>query len=102
MTKEVDTMNFRPGGDRLLVLLDEQTEMSEGGIHLPEIARGSSRRGTVVAVGPGRRCVENGLWSEIQFSVDDVVVLDPVGGIPLRLNGKDYLVVREAEVLGSL
>jgi len=69
------------------------------GIVLPESAALKLNEGRVVAVGKGKRTAE-GKFIPISLNVGDLVMLGEYGGNEVKLNGKDYLLVREEEVLG--
>ncbi len=92
-------MNFRPLGDRVLVLLSEVQERTESGLIIPQMAQEKSNRGTVVAVGPGR-VTEHGRLIEPHVKRGDVVLLPKYAGTEIELGGKKHLVLAEEEIIG--
>lgn len=87
---------FRPLGDRVLVMRLEDQEKTAGGIIIPDAAREKAQTGKVVAVGGGR--VDNsGKAIPMNVRVGDVVYYGKYAGTEAS---KDYLIVREDEILG--
>lgn len=89
--------NLQPMNDTILVERDQPKEESEGGIMLPESSKKQERTATVVAVGPGRY-LKSGKRAALPFSVGDKVLLAPLGS-EIHHEGKDYVLVREKDVL---
>ena len=92
-------MKFQPLGDRVLVepITDKATEA--GGIILPDSAQEKSQQGKIVVLGTGGKDSEG---NDITFSVkkNDVVLLPKYGGTELKLDGVEYQILREADILG--
>lgn len=91
-------MNLKPLGDRLVVLPSEQEEQTAAGIFLPETAKEKPQQGQVVAAGPGLR-KENGERIPLDVKVDDKVLYAKYAGTSIKLNGKEYLILKESDIL---
>lgn len=92
---------MRPLGDRVLVEMESAETESAGGIALPDISREKSRRGLIAAVGPGL-VLENGRQAEPQLSVGERVLVALHAGTEIEIDGAEYLIVREGDVLATL
>ena len=91
-------MNLKPLGDRLVVEPTEQQEQTASGIFLPETAKEKPQEGKVVAAGPGAR-KENGERIAMDVKVGDKVLYAKYSGTNVKLNGKEYLILKETDVL---
>lgn len=91
-------MNLKPLGDRLVVKPIEQEEVTSTGLYLPETAKEKPQQGKVVAVGPGAR-KENGERVAMDVSVEDTVLYAKYSGTNIKLDGKEYLILKESDVL---
>ena len=96
--KSVD-VGIRPLEDRVVVEPLEAEEKSAGGIYIPEAAKQKPQRGTVLAVGPGRR-TESGELIPVSVSAGDVVVYGRYAGN--EVNGRDLKVMRESDLLAKI
>jgi chaperonin GroES len=94
-------MNLQPLGDRLIVEVLEEEEVTIGGIVLPDTAKEKPQRGKVLAVGPGARD-ENGQYIPLDVAEGDEVIFSKYGGTEIRLGSDEMLILREADVLGKL
>jgi chaperonin GroES len=99
---EVERMNLKPLGDRLIVEPLEEEQTTIGGIVLPDTALEKPQRGNVVAAGPGSRSQETGEVIPMDVSEGDVVVFSKYGGTEIRIEGTDYLILRESDVLAKV
>ena len=94
------TTSLKPLGDRVVVepILDD---FSAGGIALPETAKEEPQRGVVLAVGPGQR---NGSGQRLKMDVvvGDKILFARYGGSSLKHEGKEYLILREDEILAII
>lgn len=95
-----NNVNLRPLDDRIIVKQLNPETVTKGGILLPDKAQKPVCRGTVVAVGPGKR-TENGVYIPVQVHVGDVVAF-AWAGAEITEGGEKYLVLREAEVLAVI
>jgi chaperonin GroES len=94
-------MNVKPLEDRVLVKPVEAETRTESGIYLPESSKERPVRGTVVAVGPGKR-LDNGKRGEMSIKKGDTIVYGKYAGSEIEIKGVDHLILRENEILGVL
>jgi chaperonin GroES len=99
---EGERMNLKPLGDRLIVEPLEEEQTTVGGIVLPDTALEKPQRGTVAAVGPGERSRETGEVIPMDVSEGDIVVFSKYGGTEIKVEGTDYLILRESDVLAKV
>ena len=92
-------MNVRPLRDRILVQRIEEPEQRVGGIIIPDTAKEKPQTAKVVAVGNGR-VNDKGEVVPLDVKVNDYVLLGKYAGADIKLDGAEYLIVREDEVLG--
>jgi chaperonin GroES len=91
-------MNLKPLGDRLVIKPVEQEDVTSSGIFLPETAKEKPQQGKVVAAGPGAR-KENGERIALDVQVDDTVLYAKYAGTSIKLDGQEYLILKETDVL---
>ncbi|ANE44648.1 MAG: chaperonin [Deinococcus sp.] len=90
---------LKPLGDRVLVEIVEDTETkTAGGLYVPDSAKEKSQRGRVVAVGNGK-VLENGTRMAVEVNVGDVVYFAKYGGTEVTLEGKNYSLLAERDIL---
>jgi chaperonin GroES len=92
-------MNVRPLRDRVLVKRVEETEQRVGGIIIPDTAKEKPQQAKVVAVGHGR-INDDGNTVPLDVKAEDVVLIGKYAGTEIKLDGEEYLIVREDEILG--
>ncbi len=92
-------MKIRPLNDRLLVKRLKEEEMTAGGIIIPDSAKEKPAEGEVVAAGPGK-VADNGERVALQVKEGDMVLFSKYGGTDVRLDGEDFLIMREDDILG--
>jgi chaperonin GroES len=90
---------MRPLRDRILVERIEEQEQRIGGIIVPDTAKEKPQQGRVVAVGKGR-INDKGEVFPLDVKVGDTVLFGKYGGTEVKIDGKEYLILREDEVLG--
>jgi len=90
-------MNLKPLGDRVILKVMESEEKTKTGIYLPDTAKEKPQQGKVVAVGPGR--IEDGKTIPMSVSVDDVVLFAKYAGTEVKVDGEEYLIVKESDIL---
>jgi len=90
--------SIKPLSDRVLVQPDAAEEKTESGIIIPDTAKEKPQRGTVVAAGPGK--VENGTKIDISVKKGDKILYGKYSGTELSLDGEEYLIMRESDILG--
>jgi chaperonin GroES len=94
-------MKMRPLRDRILVERIEEGEQRVGGIIIPDTAKEKPQQGRVVAVGKGR-VNDKGDVFPLDVKAGDTVLFGKYSGTDIKIDGKEYLIVREDEVLGVL
>ena len=92
-------MTFRPLYDRIVVKRIEETQKTHGGLHIPDSAQEKPQEGEVTAVGKGKR-LDDGKLMALDVKVGDRILLGKYSGSEIKLDGQEYLIVREDEVLG--
>lgn len=91
--------SIRPLRDRLLVERIEEPEQRVGGIIVPDTAKEKPQQGRVVAVGKGR-VNEKGEVFPLDVKAGETVLFGKYAGVEVKLDGTEYLILREDEVLG--
>ena len=94
-------MNVRPLRDRVLVKRVDEGEQKVGGIIVPDTAKEKPQRAEVVAVGSGR-ILENGTRVPLTVKAGDTVLVGKWSGTDVKIDGTEYLIVKEDEILGIL
>ena len=94
-------MNIRPLHDRIVVKRLEDTEDKIGGLFIPDSAKEKPQQGEVVAVGNGKRG-DDGKLIALDVKAGDRILFGKYSGSDIKLDGTEYLIMREDEVLGIL
>src|ERR1044071_5134456 len=95
-------MNIRPLYDRIVVKrIDAAEEKTHGGLYIPDSAKEKPQEGEVVAVGKGKR-LEDGKVIPLDVQAGDRILFGKYSGSDIKLDGDEYLIMREDEVLGIL
>ena len=94
-------MNIQPLGDRVIVEPLEAEEKTSGGIVLPDSAKEKPQKGKVVATGKGR-VTEDGKVLPLEVKSGDSILFGKYSGTELKLEGEEFLMMREEDVLGVL
>ena len=94
-------MNVRPLHDRLLVRRIEEKETVKGGIIIPDTAKEKPQEGEVIAVGNGK-LLENGSKVPLDVKAGDRILFGKYSGTDIRIDGQEYLILREDEVLAII
>ncbi len=92
-------MDFKPLYDRILIDPLKQDEKTAGGIIIPDTAKEKPVEGKVIAVGEGYRS-DNGSITTLKVKVGDNVVYGKWSGTEIKLDNKDYIIIKESDVLG--
>ncbi|MFN7876309.1 MAG: co-chaperone GroES [Pirellula sp.] len=100
-TKEKSKVKLVPLGDRIVVQREESQERTSGGIFLPDSAKDKPTRGKIVSVGDGR-VLENGSRSTLQVKVGDLVLFTSYAGENIEVDGEEYLLMNESEILAVI
>lgn len=93
--------NVRPLGDRVIVKRLEEGEQKVGGIIVPDTAKEKPQQAEVVAAGSGR-ILENGDRVPLAVKAGDKVLVGKWSGTDVKIDGVDYLILKEDEILGIL
>ena len=94
-------MNFRPLHDRILIKRIEEKETVKGGIIIPDSAKEKPQEGEVVAVGHGKKN-EEGKVISMDVKAGDRILFGKFSGSEIKIDGQEYLILREEEVLGII
>ncbi len=94
-------MNLQPLGDRLIVEVLEEEEVTTSGIVLPDTAKEKPQRGRVLAVGPGPRD-EDGEYIKMDLEEGDEIIFSKYGGTEIKVAADEYLILRESDVLAKV
>ena len=89
-------VNIKPLADRVLVQPMEAESKTASGLIIPDTAKEKPQKGTVVAVGPGTKD------EEMQVKVGDVVLYGKYSGTELNVDGADYLMMRQSDILAVI
>ncbi|MCL2140848.1 MAG: co-chaperone GroES [Dehalococcoidia bacterium] len=91
---------IQPLGERILVKPIAREEISRGGIVLPDTVKEKPQEGEVIAVGEGKRN-EKGERISMDVKVGDVIIYAKYGGTEIKIEGDDYIILRESDVLAK-
>ena len=94
-------MNVRPLHDRIIIQRLEEGEQRVGGIIIPDTAKEKPQQGKVIAAGTGK-VKDDGTRQALDVKAGDRILFGKYSGQEIKLDGEDYLIMREDEVLGVL
>lgn len=92
--------SIKPLGDRVLVKADVAEEKTSSGIIIPDTAKEKPQQGEVIAVGAGK--VENGTKIDMSVKPGDKVLYGKYAGTEVTLDGEEYLIMRESDIMGII
>jgi chaperonin GroES len=92
-------INIRPLHDRVVVKRIEEGEQVRGGIIIPDTAKEKPQQGEVIAAGSGK-VLENGTRVALDVKVGDRILFGKYSGSEIKLDGNEYLIMKEDEILG--
>jgi len=92
---------IHPVGDRVVVKPAAREEVTKSGIVIPDTAKEKPQEGTVIAIGSGR-LLDNGDRSPIDVREGDRVLYAKYGGTEFKLEGEEYLVLKESDILAVI
>ena len=92
---------FRPLHDRVVVKRVEEETKTRGGIIIPDTAKEKPMQGEVIAVGPGARN-EKGELQALDVKVGDRILFGKWSGTEIKLDGVEYLIMKESDIMGIL
>lgn len=90
------TINIKPLGDRVLVEPQEAEVKTSGGIFIPDSAQEKPQKGKIIAVGSGTKDVE------MEVKAGDIVLYGKYAGTELQFDGKDFLIMRQSDILAVI
>jgi chaperonin GroES len=93
-------MDLKPLGDRVIVEVLEEEEVTYSGIVLPDTAKEKPQRGKVLATGPGR--YEDGKLVPLDVKDGDEIIFSKYGGTEVKDAGDEYLILRESDILAKV
>ena len=94
-------MKIRPLYDRIVVTRIEEKVQMQGGLYIPDSAKEKPQEGEVVSVGKGKR-LEDGKLVPLDVQVGDRILFGKYSGSDIKLDGEEYMIMREDEILGIL
>ena len=92
---------IRPLQDRVIVKRVKEEEKTKGGIIIPDSAKEKPQEGEVVAVGTGKR-LDDGKIAPLELVVGDRILFGKYSGSDIKVEGVEYMIMREDEVLGVI
>jgi len=92
-------INIRPLHDRVVVKRIDEGEQVRGGIIIPDTAKEKPQQGEVIAAGSGK-VLENGTRVALDVKVGDRILFGKYSGSEIKLDGNEYLIMKEDEILG--
>jgi chaperonin GroES len=99
-TKSAAALKVSPLADRVVVKALEETESMRGGLYIPDTAKEKPQQGEIVAVGPGR--FEKDKRVPMEVKVGDKVLYGKYSGTEVTIEGEQYLILRESDVLAII
>ncbi len=91
-------VQVRPLGDRVVIRPANKEEVSAAGVILPDTAKEKPQKGTIIAVGPGRM-LDNGTRQVPEVSVGEEVLYAKYAGTEVKVEGEEYLILSEKDIL---
>ncbi len=89
---------LKPLADRVVINPIEDEGKTPGGIVLPDTAKEKPQKGEIVAVGPGK-VLDSGERAPMDVKVGDIVIYAKYGGTEVKIDGKEYLIMRDSDIL---
>ena len=94
-------MNVRPLHDRIIIQRIEEGEQKVGGIIIPDSAKEKPQQGKVIAAGTGK-IKDDGTRQQPDVKAGDVILFGKYSGQEIKLDGEEYIIMREDEILGVI
>ncbi len=94
-------MNIRPLYDRVVVKRVEEKEAMQGGLYIPDSAKEKPQEGEIAAIGHGKR-LDDGKVVPLEVKVGDRILFGKYSGSDIKIDGTEYMIMREDEILGIL
>ena len=99
-TKTQSSTKVAPLSDRVMIKASEDTEQMRGGLFIPDTAKEKPQQGEIIAVGPGR--YEKNVRVPMELKVGDKVLYGKYSGTEVTIEGDQYLILRESDVLAII
>src|ERR687884_479011 len=101
-TKNATAVKVNPLADRVVVKPLEESEQMRGGLYIPDTAKEKPQQGEIVAVGPGKYDEKGGNRIPMDVKVGDKVLYGKYSGTEVTVDGDQYLILRESDVLAII
>ena len=95
-------MSIKPLADRVIVEPLEAEEKTSGGIYIPDNAKEKPQKGKIIAIGPGKASENSGEIIKMEVSEGDTVLYGKYSGTEVAVDGTDYLIMRESDILAII
>jgi chaperonin GroES len=95
------SISFKPLGDRVVIEVMKKEEKTAGGLYLPDSAKEKPMEGTVTSVGKGARDQQGNLIP-MELKSGDHIVFGKWAGTEVKIDGKEFLIMKESDVMGVL
>ena len=95
------SVSLRPLGDRVVVKALAREAVTKSGIVLPDTAKEKPQEGQILAVGPGK-VLDNGKRVTLEVQVDQRVLFAKYAGTEVKIDGEEYLILRESDIMGII
>ena len=95
------SIKIRPMGDRIVVKASNREAVTKSGIVLPDTAKEKPQEGEVLAVGPGK-VQDSGKRAALEIEVGQRILFAKYAGTEVKLDGEEYLIMRESDVMGII
>ncbi len=92
--------SIKPLGNRVVVKPEAAEDRTASGLYIPDTAKEKPQRGKIISVGPGG--VENGTKIDMTVAEGDTILYGKYAGTEIKLDGEDYLIMRESDILGII
>jgi chaperonin GroES len=93
---------IKPFADRVVVEAAPAETMTASGLYIPETAQEKPQKGTVIAVGPGKYADLTGNLIPLSVKIGDQVLYGKYSGQEISIDGKEYLIMRESDIIGTI
>ena len=94
-----ENIKIQPLGDRVVIKALSRETVTRGGIVLPDTAKEKPQEGEILAVGPGK-VMDNGKRTTLEVSVGQKILFAKYAGTEVKLDGEEYLILRESDIMG--
>ena len=92
---------MKPLGERVVIKVAESDEKTAGGLYIPDTAKEKPQKGEVIAVGTGK-LLANGTRAQMEVKAGDKILFSKYSGTEVKVDGEEYLIIRESDILAVL